>query len=546
MFRVGLPVTHLMKLAKFCSSLELIKYPKCSQSALSLACGQCQGFRKYSDFRAPRNEYNQRIIAPRAGARNDFNQPLTVPRWNDRQLTEFKKDFYQPHENVLRRSQEEIEKYRTDNGIFVFGDVPAPILSFEEANLPDYVNEVIRSSRMEKPTPIQAQGWPIAMSGLNMVGVAQTGSGKTLGYILPAAVHIHNQEPLKPGDGPIALVLAPTRELAQQIQAVVHQFRTSSRMRSVCLFGGVSKLPQIGELRRGVELVIATPGRLLDILSQQGTNLERTTYLVLDEADRMLDMGFEPQIRQIIGQIRPDRQVLMWSATWPKEVQDLAEDFLGEYVQLNVGSRELCANHDITQIVEVCQEEDKENRIIERLKGICKDHNTKVIIFAETKKRVKSVTEILRYEGLLVDEIHGDRSQVQRDVALRRFRAGRSQILVATDIAARGLDISDVGYVINLDFPNDVEDYIHRIGRTGRSGQKGTSITYFTEMDAPRARQLINVLKEANQEVNPALYELAQHRQDAVRNSRKRKNSPYQQLRHNSAQGQRNQGAHYL
>lgn len=212
----------------------------------------------------------------------------------------------------------------------------------------------------DQPTAIQAQGWPIALSGMDMVGIAQTGSGKTLAYMLPAIVHINNQPPIGRGEGPIALILAPTRELAQQIQQVAIDFGRSSYVRNTCIFGGAPKGPQARDLERGVEICIATPGRLIDFLQKGTTNLERCTYLVLDEADRMLDMGFEPQIRKIIEQIRPDRQTLMWSATWPKEVKKLAMDFLKDYVQVNIGSLQLSANHNILQIVDVCQEHEKE------------------------------------------------------------------------------------------------------------------------------------------------------------------------------------------
>lgn len=210
-----------------------------------------------------------------------------------------------------------------------------------------------------KPTSIQSQGWPIALSGQDMVGIAHTGSGKTLGYMLPALIHIKNQQPLEKRDGPIALVLAPTRELAQQIQRVAYPFCKSAEVRNTCVYGGASKVKQSFELQQGVEILIATPGRLIDLLENNVLNLKRCTYLVLDEADRMLDMGFEPQIRKIIGQIRPDRQTLMWSATWPDEVRNLAEDFFSNFVQLNVGSLELCANHNITQNVDVVDENEK-------------------------------------------------------------------------------------------------------------------------------------------------------------------------------------------
>lgn len=299
------------------------------------------------------------------GSKKDFTggQNMRRPNWESLSLQPFNKDFYNPHQSVLDRSPYDVEEYRNKHEVTSSGiEVPNPIEHFEEANFPDYVCQAIKTMGYKEPTPIQAQGWPIAMSGKNLVGVAQTGSGKTLAYILPAIVHINNQQPIRRGDGPIALVLAPTRELAQQIQQVASEFGHLSYVRNTCVFGGAPKREQARDLERGVEIVIATPGRLIDFLEKGTTNLQRCTYLVLDEADRMLDMGFEPQIRKIIDQIRPDRQTLMWSATWPKEVRKLAEDYLGDYVQINIGSLQLSANHNILQIVDVCQEHEKENK----------------------------------------------------------------------------------------------------------------------------------------------------------------------------------------
>lgn len=266
------------------------------------------------------------------------------------------------------------------------------------------------------------------------------------------------------------MVLAPTRELAQQIQTVVADFGVHSdpHIRNTCIFGGSPKGPQARDLERGVEVVIATPGRLIDFLERGVTNMRRCTYLVLDEADRMLDMGFEPQIRKIIEQIRPDRQVLMWSATWPKEVQALAEDFLRDYIQINIGSLNLAANHNIRQIVDVCQDGEKEQRLSVLLKDIAGDRNNKIIVFVETKKKVDDIVKSIVKEGYSATAIHGDKSQPERDYVLQEFRTGKCTILVATDVAARGLDVEDVKYVVNYDYPNSSEDYIHRIGRTGR------------------------------------------------------------------------------
>lgn len=288
------------------------------------------------------------------------NQALKQIEWSTKILRPFSKNFYAPHPTVSNRSEYEVNQYRLSKEIIVEGDAPNPIQNFNEANFPDYVMTEIVKQGYESPTAIQAQGWPIAMSGRDMVGIAHTGSGKTLAYTLPATVHINNQPQINRGEGPIALILAPTRELAQQIQRVAIDFGSSMQIRNTCIFGGAPKGPQARDLQRGVEICIATPGRLIDFLEKGTTNLERCTYLVLDEADRMLDMGFEPQIRKILGQIRPDRQTLMWSATWPKEVKKLAADFMDNPIHLNVGSLNLSANHNILQIVDICQEHEKE------------------------------------------------------------------------------------------------------------------------------------------------------------------------------------------
>nr|CAI5840697.1 unnamed protein product [Callosobruchus analis] len=384
-------------------------------------------------------------------------------------------------------------------------------MTFEEAGFPEYVLNEVKKMGFKHPTPIQAQGWPIALSGRDMVGIASTGSGKTLSYILPAIVHINNQPRLCRGDGPIALVLAPTRELAQQIQQVAQDFGHSSRIKNTCVFGGAPKGPQANDLVDGVEIVIATPGRLIDFLESNRTNLKRCTYLVLDEADRMLDMGFEPQIRKIIEQIRPDRQTLMWSATWPKEVQQLAQEFLKDYIQINVGSLQLSANHNILQIIDVCHEYEKETKLSTLLKEIMSEKENKTIIFIETKKKVDEITRKMKRDGWPAVCIHGDKSQQERDWVLQDFRTGKAPILVATDVAARGLDVEDVKFVINFDYPSNSEDYVHRIGRTGRSQRTGTAYTFFTPSNAPKANDLIAVLKEAKQVINPKLIDMVEN-----------------------------------
>jgi ATP-dependent RNA helicase DDX5/DBP2 len=280
----------------------------------------------------------------------------------------------------------------------------------------------------------------MALSGRDVVGIAETGSGKTMGYCLPAIVHINAQPLLAQGDGPIVLILAPTRELAVQIQQECTKFGKSSRIRNTCVYGGVPRGQQIRDLARGVEVVIATPGRLIDMLESGKTNLKRVTYLVLDEADRMLDMGFEPQIRKIVDQIRPDRQTLMWSATWPKEVQRLAHDYLKEFIQVNIGADGLTANHNITQVVEVVSEYEKRERLNYHLGQVDANQATnKTLVFVATKKAADEIVGFLRADGYPALGIHGDKAQGERDWVLAEFRSGRAPIMVATDVASRGI-----------------------------------------------------------------------------------------------------------
>jgi len=420
----------------------------------------------------------------------------------------FEKNFYVEHPDVVAMSDRQADQVREEAGISILrGPCPRPVRSFEEASFPDYILSEIKHYGFKKPTPIQMQGFPVALSGKDVVGIADTGSGKTLTFLLPAIVHILAQEELRRGDGPIVLILAPTRELAVQIHTEVTKFTKVAKIKSTCCYGGVSRGPQARELQHGVEICIATPGRLIDFVETGTTNLKRVTYLVLDEADRMLDMGFEPQVRKIVRDIRADRQTLMWSATWPKEVQSLARDLCREEpVHINIGSTELTASHNIKQTIEVVKQYEKPEKLNKLLEKIM-DGKSKILIFTATKRGCDDLTRQLRIDGWPALCIHGDKSQQERDWVLQEFRESKSPIMIATDVASRGLDVKDIVYVINYDLPNQVEDYVHRIGRTGRAGAKGHSFTFFTEDKAKLAKELIAVMKEAKQEIPQELYD---------------------------------------
>ncbi|KAF4688544.1 ATP-dependent RNA helicase dbp2 [Perkinsus olseni] len=431
--------------------------------------------------------------------------------WSQMTLAKFEKNFYVEHPDVAAMSQDEVDKVRKDRQITVVHGkgVPKPIVTFEQAGFPDYILHEIKQAGFERPSPIQVQGWPVAMSGRDMVGIAETGSGKTLAFLLPAIVHINAQPYLQRGDGPIVLVLAPTRELAVQTQEECNRFGRSSRIRNTCVYGGTPRGPQARALSEGVEICIATPGRLIDFLESGRTNLRRVTYLVLDEADRMLDMGFEPQIRKITSQVRPDRQTLLWSATWPKEIQGLARDLCREEpVHINVGSMSLRACHNVTQYVDVVQEYEKKDKLKQLLERIM--DGSKIVVFTDTKRAADDLTRMLRMDGWPALCIHGDKKQEERDWVLQEFKSGKSPIMIATDVASRGLDVKDLRHVINYDFPGQIEDYVHRIGRTGRAGTKGSAYSFFTPDKYKMAKDLIGVLREAEQAIPPELEKIAQ------------------------------------
>ncbi|GAB4859036.1 hypothetical protein Ancab_010504 [Ancistrocladus abbreviatus] len=399
------------------------------------------------------------------------------------------------------------EAYCRQHEVTATGEnVPAPFMTFEATGFPPEILREIYAAGFSSPTPIQAQTWPIALQNRDIVAIAKTGSGKTLGYLIPAFIHLRRRRnnPLK---GPTVLVLAPTRELATQIQDEAIKFGRSSRVSCTCLYGGAPKGPQLKELDRGADIIVATPGRLNDILEMKQIEFGQVSFLVLDEADRMLDMGFEPQIRKIVNEIPPRRQTLMYTATWPKEVRKIASDLLVNPVQVNIGSvDELSANKSITQFVEVVPQIEKQRRLEQILRA--QERGSKVIIFCSTKKLCDELARSIR-RNFAAASIHGDKSQAERDWVLNQFRSGKSPILVATDVAARGLDIKDIRVVINYDFPTGIEDYVHRIGRTGRAGATGVAYTFLSEQDWKYAADLVKVLEGANQVVPPEVREMA-------------------------------------
>jgi ATP-dependent RNA helicase DDX5/DBP2 len=317
---------------------------------------------------------------------------------------------------------------------------------------------------------------------------------------------------------PQVLVLAPTRELCVQIFDEVEKYGRACGLKAACCYGGASKGPQVTKLSAGVDIVVATPGRCNDLMESGYLNLSKVNYLVLDEADRMLDMGFEPQIREILSDIPEDRQSLFFTATWPREVQHLAREFLTNPVHIEIGDQDqLNANKAITQNVIVLTNQKKHNALVDILENMANAEETtnsaaqfpKTIIFRSRKIDCDRMAEDLFEAGFTADSLHGDKSQMSRDKVMNQFRSGKIRILVATDVAARGLDIKDIDTVINYDFPADgVESYVHRIGRTARGVNKGSAYTFFTPNDRSYAKELVDLLQRCEQEVPQALSDM--------------------------------------
>ncbi|XP_071236265.1 probable ATP-dependent RNA helicase DDX43 isoform X2 [Salvelinus alpinus] len=401
-------------------------------------------------------------------------------KWQD--LPPLKKDFYFESEIVASRCEEEVKAWRKANNDIFVDDLkegegekrsfPNPVVTFDEAFLryPGIMENIVRVG-FAKPTPIQSQAWPMSLKGDDLIAIAQTGTGKTLAYLLPGFIHMDGQ--------PV-----------------------------VCVYGGGDRRAQIKAISAGVDIVIATPGRLNDLQMNELINLRSITYLVLDEADRMLDMGFEPQIMKILLDVRPDRQTMMTSATWPTGVRRLAKTYLKNPMMVYVGTLDLAAVNTVQQTVLFCQDEEKKAYLFNFVHNM--EPEDKVLIFVGKKIMCDDLSSDMCLRGLAVQSLHGDREQCDREEALKDFKESVVRILVATDLASRGLDVTDITHVFNFDFPRNIEEYVHRVGRTGRAGRSGASITLVTRGDWRKAADLIPILERSGQEVPDELVLMAE------------------------------------
>ncbi len=373
----------------------------------------------------------------------------------------------------------------------------APTLTFADFALHPLLLQSIEETGYTRPTPIQAQAIPVVIEGRDVMGAAQTGTGKTAAFTVPILHRLmpHANTSASPARHPVrALILAPTRELADQVGESLKRYSAKTPLRAAVVFGGVDIAPQRDALRRGCEVLVATPGRLLDHVEQKNVNLSQVQLLVLDEADRMLDMGFLPDLERIMRLLPPARQTLLFSATFSNEIRKLGRTYLKQPVEIEVAARNATAE-TVTQIAYQMSADAKRAAVVHLVKS---RNLRQVIVFSNTKIGTARLARQLELDGVRAESIHGDKTQADRMKALEAFKAGELEVLVATDVAARGLDVAGVPCVINYDLPYNAEDYVHRIGRTGRAGASGEAIALFT---ADEEKFLLDIEKLTKRQV---------------------------------------------
>ncbi|KAM1078022.1 hypothetical protein ACFX15_024636 [Malus domestica] len=421
---------------------------------------------------------------------------------------------WKPPLHIRRMTRKQCDLIRKQWHILVGGeDVPLPIKTFKDMRFPKPILEKLKAKGIVQPTPIQVQGLPVILSGRDMIGIAFTGSGKTFAFVLPLIMVALQEEMMMPivrGEGPFGLIICPSRELAKQTYQVVEEYLAPMRedgypeIRPLLCIGGVDMRSQLEIIRKGVHIVVATPGRLKDLLGKKKMNLDNCRYLTLDEADRLVDMGFEDDIREVFDHFKDQRQTLLFSATMPAKILNFAKSALVKPVTVNVG-RAGAANLDVIQEVEYVKQEVKIVYLLECLQKT----PPPVVIFCENKADVDDIHEYLLLKGVDAVALHAGKGQEEREHAVSSFKAGKKDVLVATGVASKGLDFPNIQHVINYDMPPEIEDYVHRIGRTGRCGKTGIATTFINKNQSETTLlDLKHLLQEAEQRIPPVLAEL--------------------------------------
>jgi ATP-dependent RNA helicase RhlE len=364
-------------------------------------------------------------------------------------------------------------------------------LNFADLGLSKQLLRALADAGYDSPTPIQARAIPLLLEGADLLGIAQTGTGKTAAFTLPLLDNLAEDGHRPAPRGARALILAPTRELVLQISDSIKTYGRHLRMRQAVVMGGVGQRPQVDALRRGVDILIATPGRLLDLIQQGHADLSECDYLILDEADRMLDMGFINDVRKILSRLPDDRQSLLFSATMSREIRKLSEDILYQPEQVEVAAKTVAVDR-IDQRVHHLDKPAKNTRLIELL---ATPEFKRTIVFTRTKHGADKLVRLLAKSSIDADALHGNKSQNARQRALDAFKRGKTQVLVATDIAARGIDVDDISHVVNFELPNEPESYVHRIGRTARAGAEGVAISFCDATERAQLRAIERLIK---------------------------------------------------
>jgi len=452
--------------------------------------------------------------APEEGDRRD--KPIEpLPRIDHTQMkyNPVKTDFYTPHPEIAQMTSEEAARIRSELKISTTGsNVVNAVVSFAHLShvLGKELMDGIRQHGYQQPTPIQAQAIPVALSGRDVIGVAETGSGKTVAYLLPMLVHAAAQPVLQKDEGPIGVVLCPTRELAIQIEKEVYKFNKRLGLRSVTLAGGLSKLEQFKEIKRGAEIAIGNPGRFIDVVKMKGCNLQRVTMIVLDEADRMLQMGFEYQVRSIVENVRPSRQTLFFSATFPPKIERLARDLLQQPVRITIGEGGQVASNVAQSVVVLKTDDEKWPWLSKHVDAMLAKGQLLVFVksIASAEELAQNFSDFLEKKSVF---LHGDLDQAERMRIISAYRKKQVDVLIASDVAARGLDIPSIATVVSYDVARDIETHTHRVGRTGRAGASGEAFTLITQDESNRkmAALLVENLEQANREVPADLRTLA-------------------------------------
>ncbi|KAI8642943.1 P-loop containing nucleoside triphosphate hydrolase protein [Parasitella parasitica] len=426
--------------------------------------------------------------------------------------TEPIKTSWKPPHYITSLTEVDHQAVRDKYHILIEGEDPVPpIRHFQDMKLPEPILKYLKDKNIEKPSPIQIQGLPVALTGRDMIGIAFTGSGKTLTFSLPLVMFALEAEvrlPLSQGEGPIGMIICPSRELARQtfdgLNDMAHALTKGGdypELRSLLCIGGINMRDQQDAFQKGIHMVVATPGRLMDLLNKKKFNLDNCKYLCMDEADRMIDMGFEEDVRNIMSYFKSQRQTLLFSATMPKKIQDFALSALVKPMVVNVG-RAGAANLDVIQEVEYVKQDAKMVYLLECLQKT----PPPVLVFAENKNDVDDIHEYFLLKGVETVAIHGGKTQEEREYAIQSFKEYKKDVLVATDVASKGLDFPEIKHVINFDMPKEIEDYVHRIGRTGRSGKTGVATTFINQHCSEQIRlDLKHLLREAKQRIPPFL-----------------------------------------